>query len=166
MELFLYGLLAGIALGMWLAILLYTVAAKRREGLSLRRRKERDAQLSARAPYGRPADDFDDYYEQRENSGEDHEPVPATPPAQTVAEPAAADEDEAAADGQTDEEQDGEQDGEYETDGDAYRRLLDKMDGDAAAAQRLIDYEQQRAPAAPRQKLIQNALDRLDYGPQ
>lgn len=42
-----------------------------------------------------------------------------------------------------------------------YTRLLSMAGGDAAAAERLIDYERTRAPDAARAILIQNAIDRL-----
>ena len=51
-----------------------------------------------------------------------------------------------------------------ETDEETYRRLVDKLGGDAEAAERLINYERERAPAAPRPALVRNALDRLEYG--
>ena len=154
MEQFLYGLLTGVALGMWLAILLYTFAGKRRQRLTLRHRQARDAQLPAHQRDGRPADDFDDYYEQQ---GADDEPAPAEPESAPVpsndGEQAPVDVDEEAND-------------DAEADDEVYRRLIDEMDGDTAAAERLIDYERERTPAAPRAALIQNALDRLEYDPR
>lgn len=42
-----------------------------------------------------------------------------------------------------------------------YTRLLSMVGGDAASAERLIDYERTRAPDAARAILIQNAIDRL-----
>lgn len=176
MEQFVYGLLAGIALGMWISILLYQFLGKRRHGWPLRRRKDGDAQPSQRAKDGNgPADDYtEDYYERlaRRSAQAPQQPVP--PVAQAPAQPAApvqaeaaehvleADEDEDYAD------EDGEdadlEEGAEEASLDPYERLLARMHGDVKATERLIEQERARTPAAPRTSLIQNALDRLEYG--
>ena len=44
----------------------------------------------------------------------------------------------------------------------AYQQLLRQAGGDRALAERLITYEQQRNPTAPRLHLIQNAIQRWD----
>jgi gas vesicle protein len=199
MEQFLYGLLAGTALGMWLAILLYTVTGKRQQGWPLRRKKKQDEQSAAQAlSDDGPEDDFDDaYYAQRfpddgpaTTSASDPEPpvepASAPDPSTDVAKSTAS-VDEAANEivngnanvfvvytdtgsdagqnvgqNKVSDASDNQESGEDEV----YRRLVAKMDGDVEATDRLIAYERERAPAAPRANLIQNALDRLEYGPQ
>ena len=199
MEQFVYGLLAGTALGMWLAILLYTVTGKRQQGWPLRRKKKQDEQPAAQAlSDDGPEDDFDDaYYAQHfpddgpaTTSASDLEP-PAEPASAPAPSPdvakATATVDEAAnetvnknanvavvyTDMGSDAGKNADQNKVSDTSGnpesgedEAYRRLVAKMDGDVAATDRLIAYERERAPAAPRANLIQNALDRLEYGPQ
>lgn len=197
MELFLYGLFIGIALGMWLAILLYTFAGRRRPGWSLFGRKKREAQPSAQAQEpdnDGPEDDFDEAYyaqhfpEQAGPTGAAATPAPAVVEERTV--PAVVDggagneedvEEEDVEEEEGDEEP-GADAGEQSAGkvqaavvytgasrnagGEAYARLVDKMDGDVEATERLIEGERQRSPAAPRRTLIRNALDRLEYGPQ
>jgi hypothetical protein len=43
-----------------------------------------------------------------------------------------------------------------------YQNLLNKVRGDAHLAQRLIDYERQRAPHASEGQIVQNAIDRWE----
>jgi hypothetical protein len=45
----------------------------------------------------------------------------------------------------------------------AYRRLLNRVLGDEAAAERLIQFEIKRAPQLSRKQATERALDRLDY---
>lgn len=47
--------------------------------------------------------------------------------------------------------------------GQLYQRLVAKVMGDHAAAERLIAFEKKRAPQADRAELIRRAIDRLDY---
>lgn len=44
-----------------------------------------------------------------------------------------------------------------------YRHLLNRVFGDAAAAERLIAYEVKRSPELTRDQAIHKALDRLEY---
>ena len=44
-----------------------------------------------------------------------------------------------------------------------YRRLLNRVLGDGAAAERLIEFEMKRAPDLGREQAIARALDRLEY---
>ena len=68
MELFLFGLFIGIAVGMWGAILLYRLSGKAEPGWPFRR-KQQDKVSSSKANHAsRPADDFtEEYYAQQES---------------------------------------------------------------------------------------------------
>jgi hypothetical protein len=43
-----------------------------------------------------------------------------------------------------------------------YQDLLSKVRGDAATAERLIEYERERAPNASREELIRRAIERWE----
>ena len=43
-----------------------------------------------------------------------------------------------------------------------FNRLVAKTGGDSAVAERLIAFERQRAPQAPRAELIRRAIERLE----
>jgi hypothetical protein len=68
MELFLFGLFVGIAIGMWGAILLYRLSGKAEPGWPFRRNKDGKTSSSKAMYTGGPADDFtDEYYAQQES---------------------------------------------------------------------------------------------------
>ena len=99
MELFLFGLIVGIAVGMWGAILLYRLSGKAEPGWPFRR-KQQDKVSSSKVNHASgPADDFtEEYYAQQESRTEQSytsysgarpssEPTasPVPPPAKTSA---------------------------------------------------------------------------------
>ena len=77
MEQFIYGLLVGVAIGMWGAILLYRYSGKAQPGWPFRRGTCEDQTASTDAD--RPDDDFDeDYYAEQERARTQGVPVAQT----------------------------------------------------------------------------------------
>lgn len=198
MEQFIYGLLAGVAIGMWGAILLYRYSGKAQPGWPFRSRTRTDNAASAGGDGpeddGSPNDDYDEaYYAEQERARP--QSAASAPPVDTgksaygtvvytdaraQTSPAAAktreeldaefdavasadwpdawdedeeeDEDTAAADESTDDPR-----------LDDYARLILLLDGDAEAAEELIEAERKRTPAVARPRLIENALLRLQH---
>ena len=92
------------------------------------------------------------------------DPTAPTGDAGPDADPFGEMDDELDFDTDIDSEEDWEESPKEEAPGDAYTRLLARMNGNVKATEALIEAERERTPAVARPRLIENALLRLEYG--